>query len=454
MRIRDLGEADRRRTVDAIMPLYPWQSDFLTSPARLKLLLKGRQTGGSTIGTLAVAHDAIMHSQPYNAMSRTGRQAKRLLAKVAIHVRAIDRFLRDTYGVKSVIEKDTTEEIQLTNGAVISSVPCDADTTVGDTVNWLLDEFALYPDSDMTFGKIKPSIMHGKKMMIVSSPRGRGNKFYKIFADHEQHGAKSGWQVWRITIEDAIHQGLRLVDHLGKPITFEQFRDQEIHDVGMEMWMQEYMCSFHDLVSSLVSYELIGKCSVLDETTVRSPSQIFQAWKNGLSIYGGLDIGRFHDITVFWLFGKAADGSIRTLATIPLDRADTPTQIALIASYMETGAITNLCVDYNGIGVGTYDGLNSRFPGSVEKVAFTNTSKMEMSQRLLMEMQARNVMLPKSEDIEEDFASIEKVLTDQGNVRLEARRGGKTHGDYWWAACLALRASSSLGEYQHVMAAA
>ncbi len=50
-----------------------------------------------------------------------------------------------------------------------------------------------------------------------------------------------------------------------------------------------------------------------------------------------------------------------------------------------------------------------------------------------------------NEDRQEDFASIERVVTEQNNVRLAASQGAQTRGDYFWAAVLALRAATGYG---------
>src|SRR5690606_7011202 len=143
------------------------------------------------------ALDAIENGEDWNMMSRSQRQAEKLLLKVAKHVRAINRYIVNTLGRPPIVDEDRigSTRITLRNGVTVEALPCDPDTTTGDTANWLLDEFALYPKSDAVFGVIKPSILHGKKMLIVSSPRGRQHKFYDLFKMNGQGRDVSGWSV-------------------------------------------------------------------------------------------------------------------------------------------------------------------------------------------------------------------------------------------------------------------
>ena len=46
-------------------------------------------------------------------------------------------------------------------------------------------------------------------------------------------------------------------------------------------------------------------------------------------------------------------------------------------------------------------------------------------------------MRQNDEEVEEDFAAIERIGTLQGSTRLEAHGGNRTHGDYFWACCMA-----------------
>lgn len=435
-----------------LLPLYPYQLDVINDLSRLKGWVKSRQVGGTFTGTLDMVLDSLHRLSDWNTMSRTGRQAKKLLRKAAMHVEAIDAFVRHTLNQPTIIEKISSEEIVFRSGGILAALPCDPDTTVGDTVNWFLDEWALYPDSETIFGTIKPSIMHGKRLFGVSTPRGRKGKFADLYQSWQNHGPASGWSFHSTTIEQAMARGLKLTDHLGRPITFEQFREQEMKDLGLEMFLQEYMCVFQDLLSAFLRWEQIRACLAPGDPLSRPPDALAAAAAAGAEIYMGVDIGRRHDLTVLWIIARYKDGTSKTLAAIELEKADFDVQMEMIREYMIRGRLARCCIDYTGLGMQLCETLQKQFVNIVP-VTFTNTKKQVMAERLKVAIDGGTFTIPAGEnpesdavqDIVEDFASIEKIITDAGNIRLEASRGQRTHGDYFWAATLALEAASSYG---------
>jgi len=434
--------------------MRPYQRRIIADKARLKGWVKSRQVGGSVGGTLDMVVDALQTHNDWNTMSRTGRQAKKLLRKAADHVEAIDFYLRTRLGQKTIIDKISTEEIVLKCGSVMAALPCDANTTVGDTVNWLLDEWALYPNSEIIFGTIKPSIMHGRRLLGLSTPRGRHGKFAIVHQNWRELGAESGWSFHITTIEDAIREGLVLRDHLGKVLTFEEFRVQEIRDIGLEMWLQEYMCTFLDTITAFLSWEIIQNCGVEGQTLVKSPEQLVQLAGPDCELYAGVDIGRRHDLTVIWIISRNPAGQYRTESIVYLTQTPFRTQEEVLVSYLRTGVIQHCCIDQMGIGMQLAENMQEDFGGIIEPVTFSNSSKLAMGEKLRVQMESGNFTFPLDDDIVEDFASVERVITDQGNVRIAATPGHKTHGDYFWAAAQALHGATSFGSGEVAIASA
>lgn len=438
--------------ISAAMPLYDWQTQFILDRSRLKGLVKSRQIGGSTVCTLDAVLDMIATGQDWNTMSRTGRQAKKLLERAAKHVRAIDLYVRQTLKQSSIVSKITTEEIALKNGATMNALPCDPDTTVGDTVNWLLDENGLYPRSHEIFATLKPSTMHGKRMLVVSSARGRQNKFYELYKTWAEQGAASGWSFHRVTLEEAMRQNLKLYDNQNNPITFEQYREQEIRDIGHEMWLQEYMCEFLDAVSAFLSIEAIEAAQ--DQTyTLATPQRVAEMGRAGRQLFGGLDIGRKHDISVLWIVEKLGD-EFRTVAVVPMHRTAFSTQREIVSDYLRGGGLQALNIDATGIGMQLAEELETEFTGVARGVSFTSGFKEKIANRLRIALEARGFTLPAEDEIVEDFNAIERIVLPT-TTRIEANRSGiRTHGDFFWSAALAIEAAYDGGVHEVVIASA
>ena len=121
----------------AIVPLYRSERRFLSDRSRLKGWVKARQIGGSFTCALDLALDAVQNAEDWNTMSRSQRQAEKFLLKVARHLRAINRYTIDVLGGQHILDESRigSQKIVLNNGATIEAMPCDADTTVGDTTH-------------------------------------------------------------------------------------------------------------------------------------------------------------------------------------------------------------------------------------------------------------------------------------------------------------------------------
>jgi phage FluMu gp28-like protein len=128
----------------------------------------------------------------------------------------------------------------------------------------------------------------------------------------------------------------------------------------------------------------------------------------------------------------------------------------VLASYLRTGLVLRCCIDQTGIGMQLAENMQMEFGGLVEPVTFTNANKAAMAEKLRVQMEGGNFTFGDGEDeeISEDFASIEKIVTAQNNVRLAAAPGNQTHGDYFWAAALSLKAATDYGPGEIAMAAA
>ncbi len=433
-----------------IIPLQPWQRNLVNDPARQRGLLKSRQIGGSFVGAFIVAMDAAENGEDWNMMSRSQRQAEKLLIKVAMHIKAFDIWIT-SQGLPSIIKPNGIglRRIELVNGATIEAVPCDPDTTAGDCVNWFVDEFALFPKSEDVFAVIKPSIMRGKKIVIASSPRGRNHKFCELYNNFLQYGADSGWSWHRVTIEDAINEGLVLHDHKGNPVSYDEFRKQELRDMTPEMYSREYMCQFSDSLTSFLSWATITRCQVERLPMRRTLEQLHAL---GRPLYVGLDIGIRHDLTVVWILSRTGDVHV-TESIFTMQHTAPKAQEEFMRALLKLPSIRRCCIDETGVGMHLASNLKGDFGDIVDPVYFTNRNKAEMANGLSVSMENGEFFMPSDDDLREDFASIEKSISGAGNIQIAAPRSDIGHGDRFWAACLATRAAVSGESFELVMSA-
>lgn len=439
--------------VPAVLQLYPFQQRFIDDTARLKLWIASRQIGKSTTATADVVLDVIRNWQTprdWNLMSRSQRQARELLLKVRKHAKAINRYIVDVLrGPAILLDKNIgNDRLVFENGCTIEAMPCDPDTTVGDTVNWLLDEFDLYPWQREIFAVIKPSIMHGLRLMITSSPRRRDGVFYEIIDRFKREGLASGWSVHRTTIEDAIRDGLHPKDGQGRPLSFEEFYAQEVRDMGEDMFQQEYMCQFIDKLAAYLTYDLVRSCQN-QRCFGERPLESLRALDRELFV--GMDPGRSHDSSVIWVVSKRGE-FYWTEAVYTFQNTAFDEQERFMRQLLATGRVAGACIENNGLGMPMAETLERAFPGVVESVTATNAFVAEIAGRVRAAMQCNLLWIPRDEDIVTDFTSIRRVVTDAGNVRIAAPRTSFGHGDRFRACCLAVHAAATIEPFELVMA--
>jgi phage FluMu gp28-like protein len=101
----------------------------------------------------------------------------------------------------------------------------------------------------------------------------------------------------------------------------------------------------------------------------------------------------------------------------------------------------HVVVDYNGIGRHPATILQKRLGESIV-LFFTPTmqSKAEACTMVKKAFQSGNVRMPADKQVEQDFESIDKIITKSNNVIYSAGRTNGSHGDMFWAFAMAMTA--------------
>ena len=169
----------------------------------------------------------------------------------------------------------------------------------------------------------------------------------------------------------------------------------------------------------------------------------------------GIDIGRHHDRTVFWLdevtppqagefriqnseFRISVTRLVRTLAKMPFAE-----QLAfareLLSLLHEDGRplVRRAAIDATGMGAPLAEALAREFGHRVEPVVFTAAVKEDLAFRTKRRMEARLTLLPDTREIRRAFSAVKKIVTPSGNLRFDAERTEAGHADEFWAKALA-----------------
>jgi phage FluMu gp28-like protein len=414
-------------------------------------------------------------------LSAGERQSRLLMDKVREHLRAIgvvEQFIESSF-----MEGTSTKqlEVKFPNGSVIYGLPANPDTARGYSAFVTLDEFALNEDQNEIYAALYPSITRGYGIEIVSTAKGKQGKFYDLckkagLVDGEEKDPAAPWSPHRVDIYEAAGQGL--ADSVPDPgSVHEKFlamvspgfiergiraTPRMLRFVGAlragvdfeDEWMQEFCCQFISTAENFFPPELL-KAATSPEARVnltmgliaREPGEFFL----------GIDIGRHHDRTVFWLdrvtrvAAPAPDAPAKRVSIARLVRTaekmpfHEQLQIARELLSFQAGEgrvasplIRRCCIDATGMGAPLAEQLQREFGAArVEGVTFTALVKEDMAHRTKRKMEAGEVLLPEAPEVHRAFAAIKKVVLPSGAIRFDAERTEAGHADQFWAKALA-----------------
>lgn len=429
------GAADfmRLRAEDILLP---YQSRWALDNSPFKIGLWARQTGKD----FSCAAEAVMHSirhpkTVWAILAAGERQALESVAKAKEWAQACQYAVenyRETKGAGGAEALLQAAEITWQNGSRLLALPANPATVRGYSANLILTEFAFYEKPEETWRAIYPSISNplrggAKRLRIISTPNGRGNKFHDLWVagNYARH---------RVTIREAVAQGL--------PLNVEELR-AGLNDP--EGWAQEYECEFVDSSVVLLTYELIARCE--DAGATEAPAE--EPCPRG--VFLGIDFGRSRDRTVCWMLERAG-GALWTREVLVLAGMATPEQIEALAPRVRRAA--RVCLDATGAGTGMGDYLvrdHGEFRekegrgGKIELCHFTAPFKADLFSRLRFEFERGAVRIPAGREIREDLHGVRRVITPSGNTIYRAADTPDGHSDRCLALALAIRAASLAG---------
>ena len=396
--------------------LLPWQQRWVADASRFKIGMWSRQTGKSFSTACEAVADCAAQPKDSSALwvvlSAGERQALEWMEKARKWAQAF-KFGVDSYdeirgSADALISR---AEIRFGNGARIVAIPANPDTARGYSANLILDEFAIHEKPFDIWAAIYPSITNPltgeKKLRIVSTPKGRGNKFADLWEHNE------GYAKHKVTIEDAVREGLRI--------------DLAALKNGVDdpdIWAQEYMCEFIDNTSVLLPYELIGKC---ESESIRD---------DGLSpLYVGMDVGRSKDLSVIVTAVKLGD-VLAVVDVTDLRRMPFADQLDVLTAKASAPRVRGVRIDSTGIGAMLAEEATKRLGPKCQGVQFTVASKGQMYGLMRRRFEERSIRIPVARDLREDLHAVQRVVSTGGNVTYSAPRNADGHSDR--AAALAL----------------
>ena len=367
--------------------LLPYQKAMLDliHKHRLCHFICARQIGKSfIIAYAAIEHCFTTPNAKVVILSSGERASLEVLDKCKKLLKVFKMALSGTPGDLPV--EVNASEIRFGNGSKIITLPSgDPDKVRGFSPTLTIcDEFSTLPNQDEFYASIFPFITSPfggeKKLVICGTPLGTQNLFWRLWVEPNDFAKYS------IDIYQARSMGLNVdIDLLKKNIPDE------------DTFNQEYLCRPMDSITNLFTYDLLNTV-----TYAIPPSQV-------IARYGGMDIGRTHDLTAIAILAVGIDGRVFLEEVKALHNTEFREQ------FKEACGIIR------------------------EAVMFNNTNKTEMLNGLKKAFSDRTCLIPNDPDLLREFQSIKRVVTATG-ISYQADHNAAGHADRAISVALSHRA--------------
>lgn len=434
----------------------PSQKRWIEDDSRLKLAEKSRQIGWTWTSAYRLVRKKSQAKEQLDAWvtSRDDFQAKLFLEDCKSFANILQIGASEVG--ESIIDhedgkkKSTAYSLTFSNALRIFSLSSNEDAQAGKRGDRILDEFGLHPRQRRLYGIAYPGITWGGQMEIFSTHRGSHSYFNELVREVKEKGNPRGISFHRVTLEDALNEGLlyKLQCKLPEGDERQQMDETDYFNFvkagagDEETFLEEYMCVPSDDAGAFLSFELIDGVKYLHGIP----------WEKDLEeltgeVYIGVDIGRRKDYTVIWVLEKVAGLWLtRLVEKLPRGKVTFSEQKKIITDIFRRSRCRRMRIDETGIGMNIAEDLKKLLGNQVEPVTFTIGNKEEMAYAVRNAMEDKNLRIPDDREITAAFRKIRKEHTSGGHERFIADDNKDGHADEFWALGLALTAGKRPSE--------
>jgi phage FluMu gp28-like protein len=405
---------------------YPYQQRWVGNDSRFKIGMFARQTGKTFTTCFEIARDCQLADlggkrERWVILSRGEGQAKEAIEEdVKRHCQALGSLVRSTeQDYKTDGATYRSLEVAFPGGSKITALPANPDTARGFSANVFLDEFAFHQDSRKIWTALFPVISAGHRLRVVSTPNGKGNKFYDLMT-----GSDPIWYRQTTVIYQAVADGLpRDIDELRTALGDE------------DAWAQEYELKWLDEAQAWLSFELISAC----EDDLAGRPELYA----GGPCYVGVDIGARNDLFVIWVDELVGDVAWNR-EIVARKRISFAEQDALLEDVFSRYRVLRCCMDQTGMGEKTVQDAMRRYGSRAEGVLFTGPNKLIMATLGKQQFEDRKCRIAMGDkELRADLHKLKKITGPTGAPRFVAESDSQGHADRTWAKFLAANAAAS-----------
>ena len=320
--------------------------------------------------------------------------------------------------IQGKTDPNSATEFGFPNKSILISLPNNPSTARGPKARKVyIDEAAHFLNESKIFTALQPTIARGGDFTIISTPNGRGNKFFDVWENNPAYTK-------------------HLIDWEACPDEkYKKFVSDMRNNMDELSFLQEYGCSFTEDLLSFFPYNLILQCVNPDLEDVES-------LRTRNSVYMGVDFAEKRDSTAVVVAERTSNDNIYIRLIKTYEKIPYAAQLEDIFYLCEQMSVGKVNCDGTGVGVKLTEDLQARLgDGMVTGVHFNPTSKECMMKTLRVLLESERIVLPKNDIMINQLRSLERSYTEQGTVRF--KHVGQAHDDVAWALALCVKDCAS-----------
>jgi phage FluMu gp28-like protein len=266
---------------------------------------------------------------------------------------------------------------------------------------------------------VQPSISRGGDMTILSTPRGRANRFWDVWDD-----PSAGYSKHRISWQECPDVNYKdMIKLMRRTMLDLDFR-------------QEYCCDPSISDMAFFTRELLA-------AIINHEAYYLEHLETKNRVVMGVDFGKRVSSTAITI-AELCEDRVRIrlqeeLRNMPYDFevGEKCSQLQRISAVNDAFNVDEINIDATGVGVRLEEDMRRRFGAKVEPVIFTLKTKEILITNLRILCEKRGIELVNDEEFIAQLLALEKDVTPSGNIRYKHVKGKKD--DRVWSAALAVK---------------
>ena len=391
----------------------PYQKEFFLNSKKRKIWISGRQLGKSFTIAGILCYKALSKKNGLSLCISTGaRAASEIIRKCSQFAEAIKLITEGNLDYTQ-----SFDSIKFSNGCRVLSLPSSTDgaNLRGFSAQCVcVDESAYISHLDTILQAINPTLTRDKEaeLILTTTPAGKNGYFYKLYEDAKYNDE---WYVQHTSIYDAIKAGLKVDINALKSLCPDD-----------EIFQQEYCCKFMSEYGGLIDI------SVLD-------------WYEDKDINGttyfGMDVGSKNDRSAMVVCKQVKDITYLD-DIIVLNKVSYENQLQICKQLNDKYKFKFGYVDETGIGNALAEFISKKVNSQIKGLSFTSSNKTPMYEYLRSQIFQHKLFINKKfkSMIEQDFQNVQRIVTENGQVKFNAGRDQNGHSDITSALVLCLNA--------------